>query len=65
MACAGIIAATHDNNLGIKGIAPNVQILPINIFPLTPTVGNPGGAATNQEIAPLLIEHGIRVLLMF
>ncbi len=51
VACAGIIAATHDNNLGIKGIAPNVQILPINIFPLTPTVGNPGGAATNQEIA--------------
>jgi hypothetical protein len=31
-ACAGIIAATHDNNLGIAGIAPNCKIVPINIF---------------------------------
>ena len=30
-ACAGIIAASH-NTLGIAGIAPNVQIVPINIF---------------------------------
>jgi hypothetical protein len=30
-ACAGIIAAFH-NSLGIAGIAPNVQIIPINIF---------------------------------
>lgn len=29
--CAGIIAANH-NNLGIRGIAPNVSIVPINIF---------------------------------
>ncbi len=29
--CAGIIAASH-NEIGIKGIAPNVKILPINIF---------------------------------
>lgn len=31
MACAGIIAASH-NDIGVKGVAPNVQILPINIF---------------------------------
>ncbi|HPB04785.1 MAG TPA: S8 family serine peptidase, partial [Prolixibacteraceae bacterium] len=29
--CAGIIAASH-NSLGICGIAPNVDIVPINIF---------------------------------
>lgn len=31
-ACAGIIAA-KDNNIGIKGVASGVQILPINVFP--------------------------------
>ncbi|MCX8490940.1 MAG: S8 family serine peptidase, partial [Cyclobacteriaceae bacterium] len=31
-ACAGIIGATQDNNLGIGGIAPNSRIIPINIF---------------------------------
>lgn len=30
-ACAGIIAASH-NNLGVKGIAPNVKIIPVRIF---------------------------------
>lgn len=30
-ACAGIIAASH-NTLGGAGVAPNVQIVPINIF---------------------------------
>ena len=50
-ACAGIIAAQH-NTLGIAGIAPNVQIIPVNIFPQTPIAGvNPSGAATNAEIA--------------
>lgn len=29
--CAGIIAASH-NDMGIRGVAPNVQIVPINIF---------------------------------
>jgi subtilisin family serine protease len=32
VACAGIIAATQDNNIGIAGIAPNCMIVPINIF---------------------------------
>ncbi|WP_074453461.1 S8 family peptidase, partial [Tannerella forsythia] len=30
-ACAGIIAANH-NGMGIRGIAPQVRIIPINIF---------------------------------
>lgn len=34
-ACAGIIAGS-DNNLGIKGVAPNISILPVNIFPNLP-----------------------------
>jgi serine protease len=29
--CAGIIAASH-NSIGVRGIAPNVQIVPVNIF---------------------------------
>ncbi|MEL6941123.1 MAG: S8 family serine peptidase, partial [Bacteroidota bacterium] len=40
-ACAGIIAATH-NDIGVRGIAPEVQILPINIF---------AGAETLAQIA--------------
>lgn len=31
-ACAGIIAADHNNNKGIKGVINNAQIVPINIF---------------------------------
>jgi subtilisin family serine protease len=31
--CAGIIAATQNNAIGISGIAPNVKIVPVNIFP--------------------------------
>ena len=29
--CAGIIAASH-NDIGIRGVAPNIQIVPVNIF---------------------------------
>ncbi len=29
--CTGIIAASH-NTIGIRGVAPNVQIIPVNIF---------------------------------
>lgn len=32
VACAGIIAASKDNNLDIAGIAPLVKIVPVNIF---------------------------------
>lgn len=42
MACAGIIAASH-NLIGVKGVAPNVQILPINIFA--------GGESTSDLVA--------------
>ena len=31
MACAGIIAASH-NNIGIAGVAPNSLIYPVNVF---------------------------------
>ena len=37
--CAGIVAASH-NNVGVRGVAPEVQILPINIFI--------GGESTSQ-----------------
>lgn len=38
-ACAGIIAATRNNNEGIAGIAPCSDIIPVNIF-----AGNPSTA---------------------
>lgn len=50
IACAGIIAAT-DNNVGIKGIANNSKILPINIFPNPATESNKSGGTTNMKIA--------------
>lgn len=31
-ACAGLVAATQDNNQGITGICPNCEIMPIKIF---------------------------------
>ena len=31
-ACAGIVGASQDNTIGITGIAPNVQIVPVRIF---------------------------------
>lgn len=40
-ACAGIIAASH-NNLGVQGLAPEVQLLAVNIF---------AGSETSQDIA--------------
>ncbi|MEM7374761.1 MAG: S8 family serine peptidase [Bacteroidota bacterium] len=40
-ACAGIIAASH-NNLGVQGLAPEVQLLAVNIF---------AGSETAQDIA--------------
>jgi len=32
MACAGIIAATQNNSIGISGIAPKCKIMPIRLF---------------------------------
>lgn len=46
-ACAGIVAAV-DNNLGIVGVAPNVKILPVNIYPNA--TNNSDGGATDMQI---------------
>lgn len=47
IACGGIIGATHDNALGIRGVAPNSYLIPVNIM------RNPinGGGFTGAEIA--------------
>ncbi|MCX8490198.1 MAG: S8 family serine peptidase, partial [Cyclobacteriaceae bacterium] len=37
--CAGVIAATQNNNEGIAGICPNCRIMPIRIFNTNPTIG--------------------------
>ena len=53
-ACAGIIAASN-NNLGIRGVASNIKILPINISPdaavFIPYVGITSGFGSTLEIA--------------
>jgi len=57
-ACAGIIAALH-NDIGIKGIAPNCKIVPVNIAPyfsthIDPTIGQATSFASNEDIATAL-----------
>ncbi len=42
MACTGIIAATHNNAKGVRGVAPNVKLRSVNIF---------WGGETTQNIA--------------
>lgn len=49
--CAGIIAAAHNNGEGIKGIAPNALLIPVNIFPYAPNMNNQSGAASTSDIA--------------
>jgi len=46
-ACAGIIGATRNNNIGISGVAPKVRIMPIKISGLN-------GFATPNNIANAL-----------
>jgi len=50
-ACAGIIAATHDNSLGIAGVAPCTTIVPVRILGVNATVNQIAAAynwARNQ-----------------
>ena len=49
-ACAGIIAASN-NQIGIRGVASNVNILPINIFPYQVNMNNLTAIASNIDIA--------------
>lgn len=48
--CAGIIGALN-NNVGIRGIASGVKILPVNIFPHYASIYNKAGAVSSSEIA--------------
>lgn len=54
MACAGIIAASN-NTIGIRGVASNVNILPVNIVPDVTYIDGLGrrieGFGTNIEVA--------------
>jgi len=55
MACAGIIGATN-NSIGIRGVASNINILPVNIVPDYVTLDYQnrvvsGGFGSNIEIA--------------
>lgn len=43
-ACAGIVAATRNNNEGVAGVAPNVRIMPIKIL-------NPAASNANLALA--------------
>lgn len=48
-ACAGIVGAI-DNEVGVKGVASGVKLLPVNIVP-NKASGNYNGFATNFQIA--------------
>lgn len=50
IACAGLIGALN-NNIGIRGIASGVKILPVNIFPHYVAVKDGSSSASNSEIA--------------
>lgn len=50
IACAGLIGALN-NNIGIRGIASGVKILPVNIFPRYVAVKGGSSSASNSEIA--------------
>ena len=50
IACAGLIGALN-NNIGIRGIASGVKILPVNIFPHYVAVKGGSSSASNSEIA--------------
>lgn len=56
--CAGIIAATQNNNEGITGIAPNVRIMPIKIFGQNSNADN-NGLASAIDFA---WQHGAHVI---
>lgn len=49
MACAGIVAASQNNNLGISGLAPSCKVMNIRIFD---DKGN-GTTVNNTAIPPL------------
>ncbi|WP_372776045.1 S8 family serine peptidase [Mangrovibacterium sp.] len=51
-ACAGVIAATMNNNQGIAGIAPNCKIMPIRIF-------NSDGTGISEELLADAIEFAV------
>lgn len=42
LACGGIIAAQHDNGIGVRGVAPGVDLIAVNIFQ---------GSETTQDLA--------------
>lgn len=50
-ACAGIIAATLGNNLGVAGIAPNVKIMPIRVMNIFGQVPNDAILASAIDFA--------------
>lgn len=51
-ACAGVIAATMNNNQGIAGIAPNCKIMPIRIF-------NSDGTSVSPDLTADAIEFAV------
>ena len=61
--CAGIICAVNDST-GVKGVAPGVKILPINIKPFYVT-SNYNGQATGYKISQAItwsIGHGADII---
>lgn len=51
-ACAGVIAATMNNNQGVAGIAPNCKIMPVRIF-------NTDGSGVSPDLTADAIEFAV------
>lgn len=58
-ACAGIIAATMDNEEGISGIAPECKIMPVRYDGLTTSTAPKGGFADGIVFAAA---HGADII---
>ena len=61
--CAGIICATNDST-GVKGVAPGVKILPVNIKPNTASA-NYHGQVSDYKISLAIrwaVDHGAEIL---
>ena len=59
MACAGIIAASQNNGLGVTGVAPNCKIMPLRIYN---EYGEPASVANTGAAIDYAWQHGADVI---
>lgn len=57
--CAGVIAAQHNNNIGLAGIAPDAKVMPIRMFVLESSTSSDFVSSINYAIS-----HGASIVNM-